>query len=298
MIRFGRLQNFLQGFARYLLKIADKWKSVTYPEYLSLTGKHPKGDLGIVELLTLQGEASWNSGSQSNEIIMTPRIVERNNASTLYGAIQDAIGPTFNIEGLHKLSKHQEVIIFSQVPDAAKYVKRFRKFFSKQLPTNCLSLDISCVIHRLCRIFTLAVREDALCGHGHAINFISTHPSKKKQIQEAAHAIEDEELLVIFTEPPPEVTQQTQRILDHTVLRREGMIRGRIIDGACAFPGKHRAQRGKERCDKLKSVGNGDWSIHRCIHHERGCCTDEHGQSSLELFALRTSSLQLSMAVL
>ena len=129
----------------------------------------------LLEILTLQCEMAWDSGSETRDIIMKRRIVERSDAPTLYGAIEDARGPAFNIEGLELISRKHKCFIVLDVPDNAKYVKRMRRFKATRFLINIFTPDISCVIHRLHRIFVLAVREDDLSGHGHAINCISTH---------------------------------------------------------------------------------------------------------------------------
>jgi hypothetical protein len=123
----------------------------------------------------------------------------------------------------------------------------------------------------------LALREDALCGDGDAISFISTHTTKKQQIRTAAKAIIDEELLVLHSPVVPQDQQHAKAVLEHTVLRYQGMIRGRIVGGDASFPAVHWAQRVKDRCAKLTAIGSGDWTIPRCIHVEQNCCNDAHG---------------------
>ena len=104
---------------------------------------------------------------------------------------------------------------------------------------------------------------------------LSPRTLPKKQIQRAAYDIINEELIVIHTLPSAQDAGHAQAILDNTVLRRQGMIRGRIDDGSASdFPAKHGAKRCQERCNKLMEMANGDWSIPHCFHHERGWCND------------------------
>ena len=95
LVRFGRLQPFVQETARYLLKIAQKWKCVSYADFLELSGTRPRGDLGVLEFLSLQFELSWKSCSEVRGVFLSPRVVQRGNASNPYSAINDALGPIF-----------------------------------------------------------------------------------------------------------------------------------------------------------------------------------------------------------
>ena len=131
-------------------------------------------NLGMLEILGVQAEVAWGSGQQSRDVFIKPSIVKRANASTLYGALNDALG-MLSIEGITELCTRLECCILMEVADAAKYVRKLLKARALHLPGNCFIPEVSCCIHRLHRIFTLATRENKLCGDGHAITFTSTH---------------------------------------------------------------------------------------------------------------------------
>ena len=70
-------------------------------------------------------------------------------------------------------------------------------------------------------------------------------------------------------------------VLAHTVLRRQGIVRGRITnDSTTTSENVRKAARSKDRCAKLTACGNGDWSVPTCVHYEAGCCLDQNGQYS------------------
>ena len=66
-------------------------------------------------------------------------------------------------------------MILSEVSDAVGYVARYARFKSTMLPVNCLTPDLTCAVHRLHRVISLALREDEVIGHCHAIG-LGPHP--------------------------------------------------------------------------------------------------------------------------
>ena len=86
---------------------------------------------------------------------------------------------------------------------------------------------------------------------------------------------------MLHGDPPPEFRQHATGVLAHTVLRRQGIVRGRILnDGTDASEKVRKSARSKDRCEKLLRFANGDWSVPTCVHYENGCCLDQHGQYS------------------
>ena len=148
LLRFGKLQAFLEPFARYLCKVGGSWKAVDYNAYFNIEGTLPKGNLGVVEVMGTLVEISWDSGSKVRDCITAPVIVERANASNFYGALNSVLGPVSE-EGIISICDKQKCIIVLEVPDAAKYVRKLKKFRANRSPKNCFLPDLTCLVHRL-----------------------------------------------------------------------------------------------------------------------------------------------------
>jgi hypothetical protein len=91
----------------------------------------------------------------------------------------------------------------------------------------------------------------------------------------------DDELVVVFGEQPAEVLQHKKDVYHHTVKRREGIVRGRLVEGVSAKPARRKAGENKER-EELFLTMFGDIRLPSLNHFENGCCVDSNGVFSRE----------------
>ena len=136
------------------------------------------------------------------------------------------------------LAREKGCIFLVEVPDSAAYNKRDMAYKLAKLHINCLSTPLFCVAHRIHRIITLAVDEDRWVGDSHAQAFVGQQPLKRKQVHDAGAKVIDRDLEVFFCEPPPAVTAHVERLLNHTLARHDGIVRGRIVNNEDEFLGR------------------------------------------------------------
>ena len=138
LLYFGRLEPYVFEAARYLHKVGGKWTSLTYADYQQTTGRQPCGTRGVLEILGIQLDVSWDTDSGKAEkkaIYLSPIVVKKANASTLYGALDDSLG-AFNVDGITALSKTQKCMIILETADRAKYVLKSKRVRAATLPRN------------------------------------------------------------------------------------------------------------------------------------------------------------------
>ena len=277
-MRFGPLRGELEPWARYLYNDGDCWMSVTYEQYRQLKGTNAPTTAGILELMGVGAEFYWSGQDDSlhrRDAFSPPLILEKANATVSFAATTRGIEGV-SVQDIIAISRRQRSLIYSEMTDAASYIKRMVYAKACRLSFNCFCPMLFCAVHRLHRIAVGAADEDAYIGNVHAIEFVGKQSQKRKAIYEAAEQLIDEEMLILEYPPPPEVAAHTHRVLEHTFERREGIVRGRL--GSELF--ERRSQSVSERVNLCKRFLNGDLTMPTVVHHEVGCCTDAEGHFS------------------
>ena len=275
-VHFGALKSVLEADARYLVKTEEgKWITVAYDDYIKINGRAATTSSGIVEIFAYSAEAYWNHGSEQRKIIASPVILSKGNASVSYGAVNDMIDG-LSLDSIITLCAELVCMLLSEKPDAVKYIKRMMMHKALLLPRNCFYISDSCSVHRIHRITELATREGQHCGDTYSVGFVSKNLHKKQEIDKAKDRLVDEELIVIHAEPHEHNLQHTSNVLDHTIARSEGIIRGRA-GGAEEKTPVQRHKHVVEQRSLILAFLNGDIRANRIVHYENNCCTDGNG---------------------
>ena len=252
--------------------------SVTYEQYRQLKGTNAPTTAGILELMGVGAEFYWSGKDDSlhrRDAFSPPLILEKANATVSFAATTRGIEGV-SVQDIIAISRRQRSLIYSEMTDAASYIKRMVYAKACRLSFNCFCPMLFCAVHRLHRIAVGAADEDAYIGNVHAIEFVGKQSQKRKAIYEAAEQLIDEEMLILEYPPPPEVAAHTHRVLEHTFARREGIVRGRLDSELF----ERRSQSVSERVNLCKRFLNGDLTMPTVVHHEVGCCTDAEGHFS------------------
>ena len=189
-------------------------------------------------------------------------------------------------------------MVFVEVPDAVAYTKRQCYHKAKQLPTNCFYIVLCCLVHRLHRITTLALREDELVGDCHAKALISNNLHHKPLMRKSARAIVDRDLIVIHgSSPAQEHLDHIDRVIYHTRLRREGIVRGRLVSGEGA-PAVKKSVFDSDAPRNLKRMLPGDIRQEKFVHYEDSCCIDKNGHFQRDICVDNVTAAIISAGLL
>ena len=276
---FGALQEYLVPHARYLLKAEGKWISVPYSEYIKLQGRSARTTAGVLDVFAYKAEVHWDGGSESRHINVGPVILLQGNASTCYAAV-NGIVEGLDMATIHRLCAVTKFMLIGEKPDAVKYVRRMMMFKATVLPLNCSYIPQTCAVHRIHRILALALREDH-CGDTYSIGFVSKNLHKKEDIKQSMEKLVRDELIVIHAPPHQHNIDHTTSVLEHTISREEGYVRGRAVDGIQASDPKRRHKHVLEQRRLILQFLNGDIRSSRVVHYETGCCVDAGGNFDL-----------------
>ena len=153
-------------------------------------------------------------------------------------------------ESIDGVCRGVKSLIFVELPDAAKYVRKCTTVRCIRSPSNCFMPQTTCAVHRLHRIVVNSVDEDEAIGDTHAISFVAHQNQKRSDIRSAKDQLVREELIVIHGPPPAINLEQLDRVLDHTIGRREGIVRGRLVYGQSLAEPRRKAARTMDRRTK------------------------------------------------
>jgi hypothetical protein len=106
---------------------------------------------------------------------------------------------------------------------------------------------------------------------------------KKQQIKKAHRENIKDELVIIHAPPPPDYATHLNNVLFHTIQRRQGIVRGRLVPDGSHFHSQQGAERMRYRMARVKHMVNGPIWLPCAIHYENNCCNDENGQFSRDI---------------
>ena len=242
-VRFGELSQQLAPSARYLVPALDargqrRWRSVRIDEYRQL-GKVGRGGLpnsGVVELLGQLCSIHFDALEQGLhvdvnwDLLMSPRILERCNSSTLFSAVFGSGGIT-SVATLLKMSVHVRFIIVQQCPDMVSSNIRASAHLASLLPRNIFHTPDFCSAHRLHRIIAAVSQENKLAGDVHAITYSCTITGNHEKMLQAWHTmVESGHCQRFMGEPCDEWRDFSLDIWLHTKARQHAVIRS-AVDG-------------------------------------------------------------------
>ena len=98
-----------------------------------------------------------------------------------------------------------------------------------ELPENVLLAPHFCSVHGLQRVLAATLDMKSLAGIIYAVHMVTRSPRHALALASAAKQIVDEELIVIHSEPPEEITKRVQQIVHHTVLRNADNTQGSLV---------------------------------------------------------------------
>ena len=268
-VGFGRLQPVLMPHARYPLKLDNKWRSVSLEEYL----KHRPGRnvlrYGTVELLG-QGMTCHYLHPETEElfgirVMCRPRILQSANASCLFTATESEV-PEFSAKGLENICEQVPMALVCESPDAASANNRKKAKSSSLAPSNCFHVPAVCDAHQAHRM--VAMKEKDSIGNLYSIAASCAHPPFQDLLQHQLHELIQKELVFIRGEADLAVAGRNRDMVEHTLLRRRGLIVG-CPEEASTIELDDEAN---HAATHFLLMWNGDWSVPAICHVCSGCC--------------------------
>jgi hypothetical protein len=206
------------------------------------------------------------------QLVVPPMAIETTTSSCTHNACDGAFDE-LSVSGLNKLGGRLKLFILSEVPDNVAANNRRKAFMATQLPANCLyAAGAGCASHRAHRIITAAIEEDKLIGDVHAISFVASVPRYRATMLDKLQQLVDDELEILDFEDP-DWTQQTERVVQHTLGRSFHFVRGSSSPGD-AVPSEEVHKSLFKRMDNVCTFLNGDWRSPRLQHVEKGFASE------------------------
>ena len=316
LLRFGNMGQETMTTARYLKQVEptvekpyQRWKLISYDEWRRDNPRARMPTMGVLELLVMNGDVvqptfedpvHWQKTFQARgqPFILPLSVIESNNASCTYSAIEEAFG-SWNAEGLEALSKlllrdaesidgaeyysNGSLIIVDDVADMSRANGLFRKKMRDQfkaLPNILYFANSYCAAHIIHRLITGMFGEEQVVGHVHACQHVLSITGRRELLLKALWTIIDRELIVHRSSPPKSCTDLVSNVIQETLERRIKNVNarsGQDLDSAfddesaspltAALPG-------------LRKMCNGDIRRACCEHYCTSCCEDAEGNYS------------------
>eukprot|EP00959_Pyramimonas_sp_CCMP1952_P155498 3253054-Pyramimonas_sp.AAC.1 len=143
-----------------------------------------KPSKGILELFAQSCSVSFNQFDTPfhYEYLISPQIVMRSNASCIFNAFEKGCAP-FDLQRIIEIGRKIKLLIVHEIPDSAGANAKKKKFYSKQLPGNCLYDGYrGCAAHKVHNIAKNATNEEQLIGDVHAISVIEGKPGHRSAL--------------------------------------------------------------------------------------------------------------------
>lgn len=276
--------------ARYLVREPTglfewpRWRCVSYPEYVQHRGRKrtPAAPAGVVEVFAQSGTIAWQDreGHQDHrDYWFPPRILENGKGSTINSAVEQASFFS-SVAAVKELAAVTDTVIVTEVPDNCPAEFRHKHQVAEELEPYqnvCYDEAAGCIAHTLHNSEVKVTGEVNFIGHLHAYQYVTAISGRVQELLHGLRVLIEKEMVTIPGAPPPEEASYVDTVLDHSLLRMEKQIRGRLND---MDPNHHEARRGatfRDRAVSVRCMCNGRLRGEIVIHYEQGCCRDEHG---------------------
>lgn len=281
---FGALQEIVMPHARYfhLNEVTKKWEMKTLEQYTAI---HKRGapNMGVVEVLAQRMQIHYHhTGSHtthSRDIIVPPRLLQNQNASTLFNAINTGV-PQLSCASLLELSSSVRFMLFTETPDNAACCKRKMIATANRMPQNIFFVAGGCVGHHCYRVIgSLNELGDATTlGDIYTAKFMVHLASHYNSLWHDLKRLVDELEIVkrcdVSDADFQSWSEHREGILQHTLLRQNQLTRGRLCGEGDALADGRGQRMLDDKVDRIKTFINGDLRRRRFMHVENGCCTN------------------------
>jgi hypothetical protein len=293
-IVFGNLQEKLVPFARYLHKVGDELKLLSWDEYSKLGRAIPRR--GTVELFAQSIELCYDDASGAThyrEVIVPPMLLQNGGASCFYTGVEKASPALSNASFL--LWNLTRFMLLHENPDNVSANVRKLHFTASVLPEFVLMVLGGCTAHRISRIGEILFEVADLCGDIYSLAFVSQVPSYFNRMQRACWQLICEDLLIIDGNVfplDPRWKEFTMQVLKMTRARGLEFVRGQIDGAGEPFTEAPGLAKLEKVFETLSSILNGDIRSRRMVHIEVGCCPGGLAETRGKVFgALNTCNV-------
>ena len=185
------------------------------------------GDLqrrcGVVELFAQSACSSWPGAhaTERRDFMLSPCVMERGNASTIYSAVENAV-PLLAVDSIKGWAESGCVVIVDEPVDGCSANLRKRAATAADFADHASVLyhsTATCAVYKLNRVVAKTVSEEASVGHIHAVQYILSLANRSTALMQAVRTMIEEELVIVPGEPPAGLSQHSQEVLEHTLLR-------------------------------------------------------------------------------
>ena len=306
-LSFGKLYDLLAPMARYWVTTTSAQevttKCLTYEEYMKHKVGRQKARAGVLEVmaqtcsLAIATSIQTPSGLPFTQVDrpvlrLPPRIVQRNNSSTLLASLESTV-PSLKLSRLGELLLHGNLaaICLDVGGDLAPANQRVWFAIAKTLcdmnqdkvartPAGertrglFLMLAHGCLSHVMHTVTEKEFRTRQLIPNLHATAAVCRNLETYSNLYTGMEKMVRAEIdIFVGARPPAEYHRHTRELLQLTLLRGE-YTRGRQHSEAPA-----NMEQRKDVAQRLAEFINGDWTKPRVQHWcwKEGCCRNEHG---------------------
>ena len=297
-LHYGQLAPQIQRQGRYFVPDGEgRWKTVGYDNYQKAYPRR-KCLAGVVEVFAQQmtvvsstvgddGEAHSleevqalfrNYKEDKRELIVPPRVITSTGSSTCFEAVNSGVGAAFSVKSMQQHAINDvKCAIIDDTPDGCPAMSRYKSATAAFLePERNVMYDehSHCCAHAIHNIAKAALGEGGVVGHAHAVCYVCSMDSRRRQLWGACKHLVKTELQVFPGKPPAELLEHNNTIWDRTILRTLEITRARV---GSEFDAAVSQKELVEKIAPLRKYLNGDLRIPVISHYEDGCCLDEAG---------------------
>ena len=186
-----------------------------------------------------------SSTQHGKEILVPPRFVQNNKASTTYTEVNKGV-PQFSTEAICMLCRKSRFVMLSEFPDNHLGNKRKMYFCAEQLPGNCFFIPGGCTAHLCCRIIdALGDNSKGMLGDVYSAKYVCYLAGHYNWIYRVLKRMLEDELDVAPRRRVRDVDmarwrQHAQAVVEQTILRKGLHTRSRLDGEDDALHPAHR----------------------------------------------------------
>eukprot|EP00971_Amphidinium_carterae_P078876 1560622-Amphidinium_carterae.2 len=233
VMQFGALSGLLDPGARFTVRDSSHprgLRTVSLDEFRKLRRVTP--EKGILHLMDQAATLHWIEVDETlhvrvpclQEVTMMPAIVERNNGSTIFAAVEDS-PVALRLESIRELAPKLDYVLVCEVPDqhSGNTAKKMRTIAAYEDLPNVMYYHSNCLVHQLNLVMQNTTKELDIIGGLHAIAYVTRLVHCRTAPLKALRTIVEEDLAKMYfphSSPPDTAhSSDTENILCHMILR-------------------------------------------------------------------------------
>ena len=183
---YGALQEQLEPYGRYLLKVVEpgkpvRWRALPFAAFRECCPRRSTHS-GVLEVFGQRLDLHWQEMQDtstrtdattdvSRDVRVAPQVLARNSSSCTFNAIEK-VHPRLTASGLNTLASECSWIVVNDAPDSSKANRRCGRFRQGLFGPRVLHSPGACVGHKVTTVMQKGTRQKDLVGDVHALQSV------------------------------------------------------------------------------------------------------------------------------